>query len=456
MEQQTGMVSAPGGGPHGGPVLIALARRKQADLAFPASNAPEPLKEKPDLLSRLPAEMLDFIFREAWTDGRPSGPINRALLPWTDRSHWHTIILKSVDSCERYREICERRPHLPYACDTLRVELDVHKEEIGRAWLEQLLPGIINLHHLSLSDLTGPRMPAWRSAWRRRRTTDCAASAAALHALPHLEGIRLNLRSSNAPAAKLEASEGYSFSQVRRLTVTLPRKGSSSVHLLIASCLNLHGLGLSSAGPAPGFAGVLASLTNPSMLNSLELHGYPQRAHDRPILPLEVRSFVSLHDLKLTGNWEGLSGEDDERLCALPLRHFSLGPKSEFRPDPFLAHLQGGGLPHLKTLRFDNVTATRGWVVGDNIHPEAFLWRDRIEQIRCAMKSWKPARWTPVFVRSNAYALREVCRARKIRLEGSIIEALQVADALAGMKDEIKQLRRLISRSGDGPSAASP
>lgn len=158
MEQQTGMVSAPGGGPHGGPVLIALARREQADLAFPASNAPEPLAYKPDLLSRLPAEMLDFIFREAWTDGRPSGPIHRALLPWTDRSHWHTIILKSVDSCERYREICERRPHLPYACDTLRVELDIHKEEIGRAWLEQLLPGMINLRHLSLSDLSGPAL----------------------------------------------------------------------------------------------------------------------------------------------------------------------------------------------------------------------------------------------------------------------------------------------------------
>ncbi|BGP52584.1 hypothetical protein JCM8202v2_000139 [Rhodotorula sphaerocarpa] len=422
MEQQTGM----------------------ADLAFPASNAPEPLKEKPDLLSRLPAEMLDFIFREAWTDGRPSGPINRALLPWTDRSHWHTIILKSVDSCERYREICERRPHLPYACDTLRVELDVHKEEIEDEQPTALLPP--QLCTLSLTCTTGKRQDPYHPSWWQEP----------LSRLPQLEGIRLNLRSSNAPAAKLEASEGYSFSQVRRLTVTLPRKGSSSVHLLIASCLNLHGLGLSSAGPAPGFAGVLASLTNPSMLNSLELHGYPQRAHDRPILPLEVRSFVSLHDLKLTGNWEGLSGEDDERLCALPLRHFSLGPKSEFRPDPFLAHLQGGGLPHLKTLRFDNVTATRGWVVGDNIHPEAFLWRDRIEQIRCAMKSWKPARWTPVFVRSNAYALREVCRARKIRLEGSIIEALQVADALAGMKDEIKQLRRLISRSGDGPSAASP
>lgn len=394
-----------------------------------------------------------------------------ALLPWTDRYHWLTNTLKDIDSCVWYFDACERRLHLPTHCKSLRVALGPDTEELFGSWLEYVLPRMINLQHLALSDLPGPLFERLLETPRSgidkaegRETASllppnlctlsltCTAGTrqdpyhpswwqGPLARLDKLNSLSLDLRISANTPGKLPTREAYSFAQVEHLSVGLPPPtDSSSVDLLIASCPNLRGLELESKATRSPFTTALASLAVPSALDSLTLIGRPRR---RPYLPPEFDLLTSLHRLKLTDQWQVLSDGDIERLCALPLRHFALSDQTDFRLAPFVDCLDRGGLPYLESLRFDNVSPPKAHEHDDRCFDA------QTQQICCREREEQYAHWTKAFDEINARVLLDICQGRRVRLDGGMVDVLWHTDSESEQwedqsekEDELSRLMR--------------
>ena len=421
-------------------------------------NLPAP----PDRLSKLPTELLDMIFDDAWAKQRPSGPINRALCPFYDRFAWRSIRIDSPERLERFLELMVKRTHLGSLCEDLEVQLK--PEELDVATLTVLLGRTPNLKKLALADLASEVFDHVLNGTKnnllpvhlRKLDLKCSTGGrkdpyhptnwSLLTDLTSLNELALDLRSAETPTGRIQSKKELPvWPSIAHLEVGLPQKGRSSVLQLIASFPNLARLQLSSTSPIPDFPGALAAVQNPGSLRELVLEADPKKGWT---LPDELDQLTSLYTLKLVGDWHRLAPTDIDRICDLPLRRFELGPDSDLCLQSFYGALQLGKLPTLQELHFDNLTCRFGTEVYDEDLP--WSWERQIEEIRDCMYTWHRAKWTRHFQLETFRALENVCSKRNITISGTASRASDVETELYSMQRNIDRLKTMIRSRGTG------
>ncbi|GAA5955748.1 hypothetical protein JCM8115_006841 [Rhodotorula mucilaginosa] len=420
------------------------------DVSAPATPA------QPHRLSKLPTELLDMIFDDAWAKQRPSGPINRALCPFYDRFAWRSIRIDSPARLARFFELTDKRTHLGQLCEELLVQL--HPAELDRATLTGLLGRTPNLKKLVLADLASevfehvlngtkssllPRHLRKLDLWCTtgdRKDPYHPTNWLLLNDLKSLNQLALDLRSTGTPIGLIKSkNELPTWSGITDLEIGLPQKGRSSVLQLIACFPNLRRLQLSSTSSVPDFAGPLAALQDPGSLQALVLIGNPKKGWT---VPDEIEQLTSLRDLKLVGHWQHLPSTDFDRIGDLPLRRFELGPKSDLPLELFLSAVLRHGCPTLEAVHFDNLTSRVGYKVKKRDLP--FTSEGKIRKIRKSLRTWRNGKWTKTF---SAVLFEEVvheCQHRNISVSGTSLQALYVDDHVALMEDRINELHGMI------------
>lgn len=408
----------------------------------------------------MPTELLDSILIQTWAEKRPSGPINRALLPWYDRYSWKTVSIASPADHAKIRDIVARRPHVRALCETLRINLG--PDLLSPTWLETVLPGFPNLVTLELNDLSAAafnrlvseQQPHLLPTRLRELTVYCTTGTLkdpyhpshwkpVLDRLPELIELGLDLRSIETPTGRIKTKSTYAFPQLESLYVALPQKGRSSALTLIESAPNLKALELASNSPIPDFAGALAALKEPGKLTRLELDADPKMGW---AFPSELSKLVKLETLILDGQWQRLSQDDVDALGRLSFSRFSLGPATDYPLKFLLASLRNGRQPNLKHLQFDNIKAKEGY----DWESDAWEWELQIEEIRDARRSWRRAKYTKAFDGATLRELKRICDQRKIETSASIQTALDVDAEISAMKRELDTLRHQIRMRGTG------
>jgi hypothetical protein len=416
----------------------------------------------PDRLSKLPTELLDMIFDDAWAKQRPSGPIYRALCPFYDRFAWRSIRIDSRARLARFFELTERQTHLGQLYKELVVQLK--PEELDVATLTGLLGRTPNLKKLALADLASQVFELILHGTKnsllprhlRKLDLTCTTGGrkdpyhpsnwSLLNDLKSLNQLALDLRSAETPTGRIKSKKELpSWADITDLDIDLPQDGLSSVLQLIASFPNLRRLQLSSTSPVPDSAGALDALQNPASLHELVLVGVPKKEWT---LPDKLAQLTNLHRLKLVGEWHHLAPTDIERICDLPLRRFELGPNSEFSLQPFYEALQRGKLADLEELHFDNLTCRVGYKAHYDKLPRS--WERQIALIRNYMHIWDRPEWNKNFRVGTFRQLVSLCKRRKIKVNGTIASALRVEKALNRMQRDLDELDLMIRSRGTG------
>ncbi|GAA6009076.1 uncharacterized protein JCM10292_002472 [Rhodotorula paludigena] len=419
---------------------------------------------KVDRLTALPPELLETIFELAYDSCDPPGPICKAFLPCYCNRCFGLVLINSYAELEGFAKVIAAKPFLGTFTRELRIDCeddsgdDVKPDEL-RPHDEDFIRLGRHLPYLETFDLTGSNrsallalsaaaastpgfMPSLKSLTLFSPFHACfdpyhPLFLAPLHYYRHLE--KLALQTACDPDAGLTslAPNAYPFAYPPFLLIT---SVSVSAHFrqapelvrLLPSLQELHVDDIESDSQVPS---VLEAVPNPTALRLLQIRTSKRMTYWR--VPSAVERFSGCQSLLLIGFCDCAEPAFFDLLRQLPLRSLEMSSfvlKTDAR---LLKALISGPTRHgtLEHLILNNVCGEIGkWVTLDN----AAL--ARINNDTDLPEGWEEPEWPQTCSEEAVIKLVRAAKASGVRVSGTTIEAIGVAEACEKQRGLIEYL----------------
>ncbi|EMS18668.1 uncharacterized protein RHTO_05771 [Rhodotorula toruloides NP11] len=385
-----------------------------------------------DRLSKLPMELLQKIFDDAYATDKPTEPLSRTLLPLFDRCVWRDVKVVGDKRLVAFCATFQTRPSVGRHCRTLKVEHLRSPAVVSQASLETVfanVPILVTLViHGDWDTLLEVLMPSGRqaalpfSATIRHYSCICKTQRTDPYNPAYLACIT-SMTGLTALQLVLEHTE-----QGSAVSPPLPSNGSVKVAPL--NVLSISVLRES-------------DLDTPDRLEHLVLHAF---AVARRALPAELKQLTHLKQFTFHGDFSQLGRDSFDILRALPLERIELGRKSDISSVELIALLTGETrLPSLKRLHLDNLEG----VIGGSIATESDIDEDGAD------RGWIMPRWTRSFRKMDRHGLINA----GVKITGSFLRASDTEDAwndaLDTFADNENELFWLAMEANDGDEVAA-
>ncbi|GAA5986755.1 hypothetical protein JCM10908_000882 [Rhodotorula pacifica] len=387
-----------------------------ADIAHPPS--------KRDLISTLPAELLQQIFDDAWSNERPYDPLNWALCAWYDRYAWRRVRIEGLADVEKYVGIFKRRPWLPSLCYSFLIDLSPKSFKQHTALVEDLLRRMPRLRELELSNMT----------------------AALFERLVPMQSFNLSFPALESLSIKCTSTS--------RQDPYHPSCPSSRMARYPHNFDRLAGQAECDKCPALDLTGVLRSLRHPESMKVLVLD---LRPGPKWRFPREMRTLRELYGFVFAGRWQRLSLAAYDTICDLEkLRRIRFSADCDLDLDTWIDLIGGDAFPNLGELCLDNVVAQRGERIDWRYLPkdwdpfDDYCWIGRVRWTNeDGLVGWRRGQWTKSCTVDGVERLIRVARVRGLKLSGSTFSAWRVEQITDEFDRRAALLEQLIAERQD-------
>ncbi|BGP34959.1 hypothetical protein JCM10296v2_006783 [Rhodotorula toruloides] len=354
-------------------------------------------------LLRLPAGLLEAVFKDVYTHAAPRVPPCRALLPLHDKllkARYAKVKIAGSDMLERYSTAVQTRSAVGLACQSLKIMSSYHfphKKLSGIAFQKSFLP-LRNLRKLEVDNMQ------FVIAFIEHLEKSAASP------FPHLSSLAL----TPCPAIAVEDQEESGATTLPKLTfISLAiRDGDlSGVTQLVGSASALHTLDIKHYTANDSYG---ALLDEAAKLGTL-------------------KSFTRLTDLSLGSGCTARDAPTFKLLRRLPLQSLHFGSDTIVSSDHVLSLITGTDkLDSLQSVTLDNIYAHCNDV-------QRWDWRRDIDALYHWLKEgYTKPRWTKTFSRQGCQKVIDAAESQGIILSGSSVEAIDIEDDISTNKDDIE------------------
>ncbi|BGO90664.1 hypothetical protein NBRC10512_000229 [Rhodotorula toruloides] len=419
-----------------------------------------------DRLSKLPMELLQKIFDDAYATDKPTEPLSRTLLPLFDRCVWRDVKVVGDKRLVAFCATFQTRPSVGRHCRTLKVEHLRSPAVVSQASLETVfanVPILVTLViHGDWDTLLEVLMPSGRqaalpfSATIRHYSCICKtqrtdpynpAYLACITSMTGLTALQLVLEHTeqgSAVSPPLPSNGSVKVAPLNVLSISVLRESDlDSLRLLLRSVPSVKKLVVAHSDEPSRLEKLIQALAAPDRLEHLVLHAF---AVARRALPAELKQLTHLKQFTFHGDFSQLGRDSFDILRALPLERIELGRKSDISSVELIALLTGETrLPSLKRLHLDNLEG----VIGGSIATESDIDEDGAD------RGWIMPRWTRSFRKMDRHGLINA----GVKITGSFLRASDTEDAwndaLDTFADNENELFWLAMEANDGDEVAA-
>ncbi|KAK4334267.1 hypothetical protein RTBOTA2_003003 [Rhodotorula toruloides] len=417
-----------------------------------------------DRLSKLPMELLQKIFDDAYASDKPTEPLSRTLLPLFDRCVWRDVKVVGDKRLAAFCATFQTRPSVGRHCRSLNIE-HLKSPAASHDSLETVFANVPNLTMLVVHDdwdmFLDVLLPAGRqalcpfSSTMRHFACLCKtqradpynpaylASLASMTGLTVLELI-FQHKSPVKPSSTPSTGGPVKLAPLDSLAVSVSQGQSlDSLRSLVQSVPSVRKLAIMHSEEPSSLEKLIPALAAPERLQHLALLAC---AVGRRALPAKLKQLTRLKHITFHGDFSHLARDSCDVLRALPLERIEVGRNSNISSVELIALLTGDTrLPSLKRLRLDNVEG----VVGG-----AIVSHSDIDDggVRCG---WVLPRWTRSFRKVDRHGLINA----GIKITGSFLRACDTEDAwndaLDTFAENENELFWLAMEANDGDEVAA-
>ncbi|GAA5866416.1 hypothetical protein JCM3774_004675 [Rhodotorula dairenensis] len=302
-----------------------------------------------DRLSKLPNELLQYIFALAYATQKPSEPLSCRLRRFYDAVAFRELKARDDSRVRSLHRTLTGRPGLGQHVRQLTIEEAGDQSRLGFDEINDLFGCLPNLQHLVLR----VRHSSWLDGALPIELKARTAVPASI--------VSLVIGCARRPTPKYEGLEEPRLSTselplpgVVNLPVGLPN-GFPSARVFFGCFPHLRKLALTSHAADPNFSTSLASIKSLGEFKELTIKASPQRGWR---FPDELPAFRSLDSLVLRGQLEHLDADAYKVLKCVSITSLVVGTHSDIDARAVTALIgETGYCPTIRTLRLDNLSA---------------------------------------------------------------------------------------------------
>ncbi|BGP31116.1 hypothetical protein JCM10296v2_002880 [Rhodotorula toruloides] len=379
-----------------------------------------------DRLSKLPLELLQKIFDDAYATDTPTEPLSRTLLPLSDRCVWRDVKVVGHKRLVAFCAAFQTRPSVGRHCRSLKIE-HLKSRAVSHQSLETVFANLPNLTKLVVLDdwevFLDVLLPAGRQALfpfsstirhfaclcrTQRADPYNPAYLASLASMTGLTVLELIFQHQSRVKMSCSPSSGG------------PGQSLDSLRSLVQSVPTVKKLVIEHYEDPSSLAELILALASSDRFHHLVLHA---AGIARGPLPVNLKLLPGLKTIIFRGDFSHLTGDSFDVLRALPLEYIEVGKKSDISAVE-LGRLVDGRqkLGSLKKLRLDNVHGKAGDV--DNIDLRDY-------DMGLEPFGWQLPKWTVAFPYEDFLLLKILAGSGNVSISGTMKDAVQVEQKLA-------------------------
>lgn len=390
-----------------------------------------------DRLSKLPIELLQKIFDEAYAATKPTAPLSRTLLPLFDRCVWRHV---KVVGDERLAGLCDTfqtRPSVGRHCRSLWIDR-IRSPAVPQQALETVFANLPNLVKLTVCDkseqLLDILLPIKRQAvlpftptiahfaYLSNTSRTDPYDPVYLGTLPRMSRLAFLEIPFRVKAGAVKSSlpargESIKIAPLEELSVSLSHEASlGSLCTLLQGVPIVMKLVLKDYNDPSRLAKLICALASPDKLEHLVLCtvGTPS------VLPVELKHLTGLKQLEFSGDFSRLGGESFNVLRALPLECIAVGRRSDISAYELASLVDGPKkLWSLKKLKLINVDGKAGDL--EDVHLED-------DELEMEPHGWTLPKWSVEFAYIDFLRLKARARDGNVAISGTVKRAARVQD----------------------------
>ncbi|BGO90648.1 hypothetical protein NBRC10512_000212 [Rhodotorula toruloides] len=426
---------------------MSSARRN--DPQVEASPSPPAV----DRLSKLPMELLQKIFDDAYATDKPTEPLSRTLLPLFDRCVWRDVKVVGDKRLVAFSATFQTRPSVGRHCRTLKVQ-HLKSPAVSQASLEAVFANLPNLTKLVVHDdwemFLDVLLPAGRQALfpfsssirhfaclckTQRADPYHPAYLGSLASMTNLTVLQLILRHKSRIKTLRSRAHGGAvpLPPLDVLSVSVSHGPSfDSLHLLLQSVPTIKTLVVKHYEEPSSLVKVISALAAPEhvaqlfLITSSTLHS---------ALPAELKQLAGLKQIIFRGNFSRLGRDSFDVLRALPLERIEVCKKSDISAIELSLLVDGPRrLSSLKKLKLDNVDGKAGDVADVTYEDVAMDFEPA---------GWELPMWTSSFGYDDYLDLKMKATKANVAISGTVKNAARVEEkwemAILALEDDSEE-----------------
>ncbi|EGU12846.1 Proteophosphoglycan ppg4 [Rhodotorula toruloides ATCC 204091] len=428
-------------------IACPMSSARRNDRQVEASLSPPAV----DRLSKLPMELLQKIFDDAYASAKPTEPLSRTLLPLFDRCVWRDVRIIGDKRLAAFCATFQTRPSAGRHCRSLKIE-HLKSAAVSHQSLETVFTNLPNLVKLVIhgdSDtLLDVLLPSGRqaafpfSSTIRHFACLCKTqradpyNPAYLGSLASMTGLTvLELIFQHRSRVKTSCSRAHggalTLPPLDVLSVSTSRGPNlDSLRLLLEGVPAVKTLVVKHYEESSSLVKLVSALAAPEHLEQLCLRA---SSTSRSALPTELKQLRGLKRITFRGNFSHLSRDSFDVLRALPLERIEVGKKSDISAIELSLLVDGPRkLRSLKKLRLDNVDGKAGDIEDLSFEHLA----TDIDPI-----GWDLPKWTSSFAYEDFLVLQKTAGRGNVAISGTVKNAARVErkweTALSELEDEL-------------------
>ncbi|GAA5906616.1 hypothetical protein JCM6882_008075 [Rhodosporidiobolus microsporus] len=404
-------------------------------------------------LAKLPNELLDRVFKEAHTPGRPVGPLSRDLLPFQRRAWYGEVDVEGDGRIGAFVRTVIEHPEYGPLVGELRMRTLEWSDGRGDPDLpsnQALIAFFTNLSVASVVSLSGPLrlivpllsertslpelLPSLRvlclsSEWDGWTSLHDPSHWAFFSSRPLLYNISISTSSlqSMQRAPPRTSPSSLSFTHVTRLSLDDLFEVSTS-RTFLSHFPSLTHLSLTNRASDPHFVELLSGVQHPSLLQGLSLSASKSLRRRRSWSIAEaLPAFSGLTTFHLQNGYDAVSPSFFDALRRLPLRTLSLGRTFSVSGSSLIDLVSSGTQkkhPTLSLLVLDIVHAACGTSMG--LCGPVY---DPLTTLYYLHDDWELPEWPETCTADDVRELVVAGKRGGVQVRGSAVEALEVEDA---------------------------
>ncbi|BGP31132.1 hypothetical protein JCM10296v2_002896 [Rhodotorula toruloides] len=401
-----------------------------------------------DRLSKLPLELLQKIFDDAYATDKPTEPLSRTLLPLFDRCVWRDVKVVGDKRLAAFCAAFQTRPSVGRHCRSLKIE-HLKSRAVSHQSLETVFANLPNLIKLVVHDdwemFLDVLLPAGRQALfpfsstlrhfaclckTQRADPYNPAYLASLASMTSLIVLELAFQHKWPVKASRSRAHGgaVTLASLDVLSVSVSRGPSlDSLRLLLQSVPAVKKLIVEHYEPS-SLVKLMAALAAPDCLEQLALHASGVVYGG---LPIELKQLTRLRRITFRGDFSRLGPDSSDVWRALPLERIEVGKKSDISAiEPSMLVDGPRKLRSLNKLKLDNVTGKAGDIEDIDLLDE---------ELGNTPPGWALPAWTSSFSYMDYVVLKKAASKGGVAISGSVKNAAKVEDVYSAALMDLEE-----------------